>query len=505
MIVRISIGCVHTERAETMINPRMRRILTLVGLIPATLFLSADSVASVIDLAEKIDEIVQAEVGFGLFSGTVVVARDGTVLYAEAVGEANKEHNVPNTLETRFNISSVRKSFIATVIMRLAQEDRLGLDDPLSKYFPDCPYPSADSIRISHLLNHSSGLGDYRNNEEFQSRAEHLQNIEEVLPFVYAIEPTFAPGEGFQYSNAGALFLEAIIERVTENRVAEVVDERIFQPLGMNHTSYHVGGQLLPGRATGYRKVPGEENYLRDLGEPAAYTGGGVYTTGMDLLKFDQALYGNRLLDEEHKRIMFTPVGPNPSIAYGWFVIPFGGTTVVMHSGSSGGFTAEFRRYPEKGFTLIVNSNYQGAGFELTNAIEALLLGLPYDIASETTLRYREGMELQQAERYKDAAMLFTQNIQGEDPHLPSLYQAARTRLLGEYEQEKALRLLDRYISLGNENSEPSLAAAWWRKGVACEQLGDPDRAIVCYRRSLEIDPAFSYALEALEQLEENR
>jgi len=481
----------------------MWRILALVGLILAALFLPADSIASVDDLAEKIDEIVKAEAGFDLISGTVVVARDGTVLYTEAVGEANKEHHVPNTLETRFNISSVQKSFIATVIMQLAQEDRIGLDDPLSMYFPDCPYTSADSIRISHLLNHSSGLADYRNSGEYQSRAEQMQSIEEVQPFLYAIEPAFAPGEGFQYSNAGVLFLKAIIERVTGNRLAEVVDERIIQPLGMNHTSFHVGGQLLPGRATGYRKEPGEDNYLQDLGEPAAYAGGGIYTTGLDLLKFDQALYGNQLLDEEHKRIMFTPVGPNPRVAYGWFVVPFGGTTVVMHSGGSGGFTTEFRRYPEKGLTLIVNSNYQGAGFELTNAIEALLLGLPYEIASETTLPYREGMELQQAENFLEAATLFAQNIQGEDPHLPSLYQAARTRILGEYEQEEALQLLDRYIALGNENSEPSLAAAWWRKGVACEQLGDPDRAIVCYQRSLEIDPAFSYALEALERLEE--
>jgi hypothetical protein len=270
----------------------------------------------------------------------------------------------------------------------------------------------------------------------------------------------------------------------------------------MDHTSFHVDGHVLPRRATGYRKAPDGETYLRDLGEPSAYAGGGIYTTGLDLLKFDQALYGEDLLDEEHKQTMYTPVGPHPQIAYGWFVVPFGDTTVIMHSGGSGGFTTEFRRYPEKRLTLIVNSNYSEAGFELTNAIEALLLGLPYEIATEAVLLYREGMALQQAERYQEAAAKFAENTQGEAPHLPSVYQAARTRILGEFNQVEALSLLDRYIALAGENSQPSIAAAWWRKGVACEQLMNRDQALACYQRSLELDPSFSLASEALERLQ---
>jgi CubicO group peptidase (beta-lactamase class C family) len=469
----------------------------------AVLSLSVATVSSADDLRDKIDEIVRAEAGFDLLSGTVVVARNGDIVYAEAFGEANKEHHVPNTLETRFNISSVQKSFIATVIMQLVQSSQISLSDPLSKYFPDCPYPTADQIQISHLLNHSSGLADYRDNEEYQARADELQSLDEALPFLYALEPAFAPGEGFEYSNAGVLYLKAIIERVTGLSLNEALAQRIFRPLGMADTAFHVGGHVLPLRATGYRLAADGETYLRDLGEPSAYSGGGIYTTGLDLLKFDQALYGEELLDEQHKSVMFTPVGPAPPVAFGWFVVEYGGTTVVMHSGGSGGFATEFRRYPDLGLTLVVNSNYDGAGDELTKAVEALLLGLPYEITTEAAVRYRRGLALQQAEKYREAAARFAENIQGEHPHLPSLYQAARTRILGEYEQDEALQLLDRYIDLADENAQPSPAAAWWRKGVAHEQLGDPERAIACYRRSLELDPAFSSASEALERLEE--
>jgi tetratricopeptide (TPR) repeat protein len=175
-----------------------------------------------------------------------------------------------------------------------------------------------------------------------------------------------------------------------------------------------------------------------------------------------------------------------------------------MHSGGSGGFASEFRRYPEKGYTIIVLSNYAWGGFELTNAIEALMLDLPYEVATEADRWYRKGMDLQRVDAFRQATVCFEKNIEILPPHLPSLYQAARSRILGEYEQARAIELLDRYIGLADENTQPSIAAAHWRKGVAYEQLNEVNKAIACYRESLDHDETFSQAQEALQQLEKS-
>jgi CubicO group peptidase (beta-lactamase class C family) len=450
---------------------------------------------------ERLDEIVQAEARCDLFSGTVLVAEDGKIIYSGGFGEANKEYHIPNTPETRFNISSIQKTFIATLIMQLYQENLLDLNDPLTKYYPECPWGTAERIQIRHLLNHTSGLGDYRDNEEYQMNSERYRNIDDVLPLVFKQQPAFDPGERFRYSNAGVLLLKGIIEKTTAKKLEQALEERIWHPLGMDNTTLFVGGELLDHRATAYMLADDGESYVRVREEPSAYAGGGVYTTILDLLKFDQALYSEDLLSEETKKIMFTPLEASPNYAYGWIVVDFGGTKVIYHSGGSGGFNSEFRRYPERGYTLVVQSNYPGAAFELANKIDCMLLGLPYSVATEADLHYKLGMHFQDRELYTNAAEAFEKNLTAESPHMPSLYQAARTRILGEFDQETAVNLLDRYISLADESTRPSIAAAWWRKGVVCEQLGDIQKAITCYERCLELDEGWTESIEALDRL----
>jgi CubicO group peptidase (beta-lactamase class C family) len=322
-----------------------------------------------------------------------------------------------------------------------------------------------------------------------------------VLPLVYRQEPAFAPGERFRYSNAGVLYLKAIIEKIEEMKLAHVLDRRIFDPLEMDDSALFCEGDLLPHRATAYALRNDGETYRRVLGEPSAYAGGGIYTNVLDMLKFDRALYGEELLNESTRKIMFTPVEPSPNYAYGWEINLIGDTTVVYHGGGSGGFSSTFRRYPELGFTLVVLSNYDGAAFILADKIENLLLGRSYSIATEADMFYRRAMHFQAQNDYLRAANILQQNVEQTAPHLPSVYQSARSRILGEFEQEKAIELLDTYIALATVETQPSIAAAWWRKGVAYEQLGREKMAIECYQTSLKLDPWFEYAQEALARL----
>jgi len=462
----------------------------------------AENLSAESELHEKISAIVKAETQYDLFSGTVLVAKDGQVVYSGASGEENKEYQIPNTLETKFNISSIQKTFISTVIMQLCQEGLISLDDPLTKFYPECPWKAANEVCVRNLLNHTTGLGDYRDNAEYQANKDSYSSLDDVLPLVFRLEEPvkYVPGQRIRYSNTGFLLAKGIIEKTTGKKLQEVLKERILEPLDMNNTDFLISGELLEHRATAYRLADDGESYLRVLDEPSAYTGGAIYTCALDLLKFDQALYGEELLREKSKDIMFTPFQDTP-FGLGWIVVTFGGTKVIYHGGESGGFNSELRRYPERGYTIIALSNYEGAATELANKIDCMLLGLPYAIATEYDRDYRRGMVCQDRGNYSDAVIYFEKGAQIDPPYMPSLYQAARTRLLGRFEQARAIELLDRYIEFADSTTRPSAAAAWWRKGVAYEQMGEIEKAITCHEKCLELDQGRTDAQAALERL----
>jgi len=457
-------------------------------------------------LMDTIDKIVKAQEQYDLFSGTVLVAEHGKILYTAAAGYANMDHRVSNRLETRFNIGSIGKTFTAVLIMQLVQAEKIKLTDPLKKYLPDFPFPEGEKIQIKHLLNHSAGLDNYMAHEDYQAKKDELRKISDVLPLIYGQKPLFQPGEKFSYSNSGMVVLGAVIEKISGMAYGDYLKEKILDPLGMRDTALAYTEDVMPGRATGYNNIYKSSYQAETLREMPAFSDGGLYTTVIDLLKFDQALYSEALLNETSRKIMFTPEGPNKNFAYGWIVVPFGGTTVIYHGGGCPGFTAEFRRYPEKGYTLIVLSNYYISAFDLTNTLEAVLLGLPYAMPSRFDLNYRRGMYYQEGhQEYKKSLEYFDKNLGDSEPHLPSLYQSARSKLLGEFDQEKAIEELDRYIQLADTGTEPSIAAAWWRKGVAYEQLGRTKQAIESYQESLSLDADFKQSKEALERLGEKR
>ncbi|HUX08117.1 MAG TPA: serine hydrolase [Acidobacteriota bacterium] len=457
-------------------------------------------------LKDKIDEIVKAEAKYDLFSGAVLVAHEGEVIYSAAVGYADMDHQVKNALNTKFNIGSIGKCYTATLIMQLAQQGKIKLTDPLSKFLPDFPHPEKDKIQIQHLLNHSSGLDNYMGHKDYECKMHTLRRISDVLPLIYDQEILFQAGERFSYSNSGMVLLGAVIEKVTGTEYKDYLRQQILDPLGMADSGIVYADEVVLNRATGYRKLPDNGGYsVQVFGEPPAFSDGGLYSTVEDMLKFDQALYGEELLSEEYKQIMFTPVGPSQTYGFGWGVWELSGTKAIGHNGGCPGFNAEFRRFPEMGYTLIILSNYDGGADWLAQTINSALLGLDYAVATEFDLNFRHGFILQATGDYRKSIEYFAKNIRGDQPHLPSLYQSARSRIVGQFEQAEAIAELDRYIELADENAEPSVAAAWWRKGVAYEQLQQVDEAIECYKKSLELDPNFPQAKESLERLEEKK
>jgi len=329
---------------------------------------------------DKINELVKTYSTLDMFSGTILVAKEGKVIYAGACGYANKDHNVPNKLETRFNIGSIGKTITGTAIMQLVQTGKLKLKDTLGKFLPDFPYSEKDTITIHHLLTHTSGLGNYMSHKNYMATALEARRIKAILPLIYDQKPTFQAGHRFQYSNSGMVVLGAIIEKVSGMSYSDYIKKHIFEPIGMHNSGIVYREQVVPNRAVGYIKLPGGNIKNNIFMEPPAFSDGGLYTTVEDLFKFDQALYTETLLSKKYKDMMLTCKVTKRGYAYGWGTGKMYGHRVVGHGGGAPGINASFYRYIDDHITIIVLSNYDSAVRPVFEAIEAIVFDKPYHL-----------------------------------------------------------------------------------------------------------------------------
>ena len=456
-------------------------------------------------LASVIDKYARAEAEHDLFSGAVLVAKSGETVYQGAFGYAQKEKEILNEIGTQFSIGSIGKTLTAVLIMQLVEQDKLKLTDTLDKYLPDFPYEEKREIQIHHLLNHTSGLGNYFTHEDYQSKMQVIRSIDQALELVYDQKPLFEPGTQYAYSNSGMLVLGAIIEEVTGMSYREYLRKHILDPAGMSHSGIWYPEDDVPDRATGYSKT-GEGTYeIETENEFPAFSDGGLYSTVGDMLKYDLALRDNQLLSPQYKEIMFTVTQPAENYAYGWEVGTFKDHDFTGHVGGCPGFSADFIRFQEDQVMIIVLSNYTDGAGMLAAKLRHLVFGADEDnipLATEYDYNFNKGRYLSEVKKdYRASVEYFDKNIRGPEPHLPSLFSAARSRILGDFEVEEAIELLKEYMELNPGASRGTQAAVWWLSGEGYRKLNDRDRAIDCFKRSLEIKPDLGRAKGSLEQI----
>jgi len=458
---------------------------------------------------DSIEQIVNAEAKYDLFSGAILVAEKGEIIYRAALGMSDKAKNIQNKLTTKFSLGSIGKTFTAILIMQLVEQGKMKLSDTLEMYLPDSPYPEKSRILISHLLTHSSGLGNYFTHRDYESKMQTLRHIKDVLPLVYDQKLLFQPGERYEYSNSGMLVLGAILEKVSGMSYREYLKKQILIPAGMSDSGIFYPEEPVADRAIGYSKIEENKYEIETEREFPAFSDGGLYSTVGDMLKYDRALYENRLLSQKTKEMMFSMTGPSKNYALGWETGVFRGEKFVGHVGGCYGFAADFVRFPEKQRMIIVLSNYTETGLELAAKIKHLMFSggksnIP--LATQYDYNFRKGRDLGEfRKQYKEAVKYLDKNIHGEEPHLPSLFSAARARISGNFEVEKALTLLDKYLLLTKGKSNRTEAAVWWLKGKAYEQLGKREKAIESYETSLQSDPEFKRSKESLKKLKSKK
>jgi CubicO group peptidase (beta-lactamase class C family) len=238
------------------------------------------------------------------FSGTVLVARDTSILFIKSYGYSDKEHSITNNTETKFNLGSINKLFTRIAIGQLAEKGKLTLDDPIIKYIPDYPDKSiAEKVNISHLLDMTSGLGDFFNEKYEKTPKNKIQKLSDYLELIKDNKLQFEPGSQQQYSNAGYIVLGLIIERISGKDYYTYVRENIFKPAGMLSTDSYTMDDAVPNRAVGYTHPESDEKKWISNVATAPGRGssaGGGYSTVEDMFKFIHALRNGKLLSPKY-------------------------------------------------------------------------------------------------------------------------------------------------------------------------------------------------------------
>jgi CubicO group peptidase (beta-lactamase class C family) len=245
----------------------------------------------------RFDEYIRAYVRNGDFSGSVLVAHDGQIVFRNSYGMANYELSVPNTEKTRFHIASVSKTFTAAAIVLLAQQGKLNLSDPLSKWLPD--FLNGEKITVEQMLTHRSGLPDYYSLPEYPAKKSQRVPLPELIAWVKTKPLDFLPGSESRYSNTGYAFLAYIVQQVSGKSYEDCVAEELFKPAGMKDSGTFRDDLLIPDRASGYQPwVDGKGIRNAPAYDKTILTGAAsLYSTTGDLYAWCRALREKKFFD----------------------------------------------------------------------------------------------------------------------------------------------------------------------------------------------------------------
>lgn len=312
-------------------------------------------------LRKRLDEVVAGD----LFSGAVLVAKDGKTVFAQAYGLADREKKTPNTLKTRFRLGSMNKMFTAVATLQLVQSGKLDLKAPFGNYLTDYPNKDvASKVTIEQMLSHTGGTGDIFGPEFDKNRLE-LKTLHDYVKLYGNRGPEFEAGSRWKYSNYGFLLLGVIVERVSGQSYYDYVRDHIFKPAGMTATASEPEDQVVADRSVGYMRPDGT-GWQRNT-DTLPYRGtsaGGGYSTVEDLLKFATALQTNKLLNPQYTEMLTTGKVETPGggkYAYGFQDATVNGNRCFGHGGGAPGMNGELKICPGPGYVIAVLANLDPA------------------------------------------------------------------------------------------------------------------------------------------------
>jgi CubicO group peptidase (beta-lactamase class C family) len=409
----------------------------------------------------------------GQFNGSVLVAQNGVVVYLDAFGTGDGSW-FKNQPDTPSDLASVSKQFTAMAVMMLAERGKIHYDDPITNYFPSLK-DLGPRITIRHLLTHTSGIPDVGD-----LGIDHPDLKEsEVVSAILEQHTDFAePGEKYRYSNTGYSLLGMIIERVSEMPLDDFLARNIFEPLGMKNTRL----ACRPGYPKG---------------------SSGIVSTVDDLLKWDQALYTERLVKQTTLNEAFTPAHVRQGIStygFGWNIAEKDGDRFVWHTGNAAQYRAFIgRRLRERILVVILTDRGPSRRLEICDAIVNILHNKPY-VMPRLSIAMRIVPTIKS--RGVDAGIEEYERLKVTQPETfdfsdESELNSLGYQLLSEGQVQAAVQLFDL-----NTREFPASSNAYDSLGEAYSKAGKKDRAIEAYTKAIELDPNNLNSRKMLRRLE---
>jgi len=358
----------------------MVRLIVAAGMVVGCGFLLAQG-GDLVVKKNRMDVVAKSYTPENAFMGTVLVVDGDTVLLDKGYGMASLEWSIPNAPDVKFRLGSLTKQFTATLVLLLQQDGKLKIEDPVSKYLPDSP-KTWEKITLANLLGHTSGIPNFTDLKEFGVWRMSPHTLTEELAFFRDKPLDFEPGSKFAYSNSNYEVLGAVIEKVSGKSYGELLQERIFEPLGMRDSGLDADELVLAKRAEGYR--PGKKGLevARSESMTVPWAAGSIYSTTGDLLKWERGLFGGKVLSEASLKAMTT--AGKGGYGLGVFVSEHGGLKVMEHGGGIEGFNTHLAYVPEKRIAVVVLSNVNGTAPGAMGAqLLDVALGIPVELASE--------------------------------------------------------------------------------------------------------------------------
>ncbi|MDA8020614.1 MAG: serine hydrolase [Thermoanaerobaculia bacterium] len=353
-------------------------------------------------LAEQLDELFAAAYPADEPGAAVLVRRGDEILLQEGYGMADMELDVGIEPHMIFRIGSITKQFTAVAVLMLVEDGKLALDQTIRQVLPDYPQVHGDEVTVEQLLTHVSGIPSYTDQPTFWEVANDDASLEERVEFFSSEELEFEPGSQWKYNNSAYLLLGAILEKVAGTTYSDFLQQRIFDPLQMSSSSYGDPERIVKGRVEGYQPQGEARFRIADyISMDWPYSAGSLLSSVADLDRWDQALYGDKLLPRTTLEKAWTSAKLNDGSAtgygYGWAVGQVAGHRLIQHGGGIHGFRTQAIRIPdEKIFVAVFTNGARTSPTSMARRAVQLLLGEPlpdvddvvYQVAAETLESY---------------------------------------------------------------------------------------------------------------------